>query len=71
LVGSARGSGVEVVEYAFAPGQSEPEPFSVLDRNGVFIVPNPSDSSQPQSIEPLPVRLGFGSTVGGFLDETR
>ena len=28
------------------------------------------DAAQPALIEPLPVRLGFGATVGGFLDET-
>jgi hypothetical protein len=69
VVGSARGTQVEVIEYEFGSNPAAPpKEFAVLDRQGQFIVPNPSDSQQPQAIFPLPPLLGYGATVGGFLD---
>ncbi|HET6575559.1 MAG TPA: hypothetical protein VFG68_18295, partial [Fimbriiglobus sp.] len=71
VVGSARGTLVQVIEYEFTPGQPAPtRQAAVLEPSGRFIVQNVSTADPTPAIDPLPVQLGYGATVGGFLDES-
>jgi hypothetical protein len=67
LVGSARGTAVEVVEWE-GNRATPTRQAAVLDRSGRFIVQNVSVAVPTPIIEPLPVLLGYGATVGGFAD---
>jgi hypothetical protein len=67
VVGSARGTAVEVVEWE-GNRTTPTRKVAVLDRTGRFIVQNVSLAVPIPVIEPLPVLLGYGATVGGFLD---